>query len=315
MKALKLSALSTLGLYRPSPAVPGLDEEVAEALREVRYLLGQLSGADVRGELTALARQLSDHSGELRAAILVWVDVIESLVQDAEGRHPRPGRGTLKLAEVKWVVAYLISSGRFRIPRVPSALQPLVADVLADVTVNAFVALLKDHELLVGLTVSRSTRLSGAARWWWHQLWRPVAWVLRPLGNGLSKMYVALRFHRPASPALRSALAALGEVDAGSASVFSAIESFVSWLAANPDVIGALSRLIGLAVTEVERWSSLDGPGKKRLAEDVIVDALADFGVGEGVGGSVVVRAVVDIAVDAVVAIFNKREFFTHSAG
>ncbi len=107
LKQLKRSVLSALA-NGGTPA-NGSTSQVgisASTIEEVRQALSELNAAGTWDELAALGHQLSDNRGTLRQSLLVWADVLESLVQDAEGRHPQDGRGALKLKEVKWVVAY-----------------------------------------------------------------------------------------------------------------------------------------------------------------------------------------------------------------
>ena len=100
----------------------------------------------------------------------MWSDILESLVQDAEGRHPQGGRGSLKLKEVKWVVAYLLNRERIHVPGLPTSLEPFFIDVFTDIAVNALVAVLNDHELLKGQMCRRRLDVgapSGGGRTRW----------------------------------------------------------------------------------------------------------------------------------------------------
>ncbi|HXW80346.1 MAG TPA: hypothetical protein VEJ84_12650, partial [Acidimicrobiales bacterium] len=113
MKQLKRSVLSVLA-SGSAPVAVG-DGQVgigAATIDEVREALSELSEAGTWDELSALGHELYENRGEIRQSLLVWWDVLESLVQNAEGRHPQEGRGSLKLKEVKWVVAYLLNRER-----------------------------------------------------------------------------------------------------------------------------------------------------------------------------------------------------------
>jgi hypothetical protein len=323
MRSLKRQALSILDRELGptttdaggADALPGSGGLDARTLSEVRHLLGELAGAGASDELVALGRELAGHAGEMRQATLVWIDVIETLVQDAEGRHGARGRGAVKRREITWVVEYLLRTERLRIPDVPAALQPVAIDLCAEVSIRALVTVLDDHALLMGRPAARSARVAATLRWSWHQFWRPLELVSGPIARWLSRPYSAVRYHRALSPTLQSALAALEETNAASSGrgTFDALESLFRWLAEHPEVVGALSRLVSIAVTEAERWSALDGPSKKRLAEDIILGVLRDLGLGQGLLGSTIAQVSVDVAVDAIVGVFNKRHFFLHA--
>jgi hypothetical protein len=285
---------------------------------QVRRALDELDAAGTWDELLALGNELYEHRGTLRQSLLVWTDVLESLVQDAEGRHPQSGRGGLKLKEVKWVVAYLLNRERINVPGLPKVLQPFFVDVFTDVAVNALVAVLNDHELLKGTAVSPAARRWGAFRWWVHALghWLsvPLNWVGQRFGAWLSSFYIRLRFSRPASPTVRFALASLGEQESPKKTgALTDLASFVSWLANHREVVTAFARIVSIAVTQAERFVSLDGPGKKQYAENAVMAVLNELGIGRGILSSVLVRAGVDVAIDALVAVFNKRDYFVHT--
>ena len=318
MKQLKRSVLSVLA----SGAAPVANSNgpvgiSAATIEEVRQALSELNEAGTWDELSALGRELYDNQGTLRQSLLVWSDILESLVQDAEGRHPQGGRGSLKLKEVKWVVAYLLNRERIHVPGLPTSLEPFFIDVFTDVAVNALVAVLNDHELLKGTDVSSAARRWGTFRWWTHALWRwltiPWNWVWERFGGWLSSFYVRLRFSRPASPTVRFALAALNEQERpNKTGVLNDLASFLTWLARHHEVVTAFARIVSIAVNEAERFISLDGPAKKQYAENTVMAVLNELGIGQGIVGAVLVRAGVSVAIDALVAVFNKRDYFVH---
>ncbi len=313
MKPAKLRALTGAFDRSGGDAPDDGDGIDAATLLRLRSLLGELSAAGAPAELEALGRELRAHSGEIHAAATAWIGLVEALVQDAEGRHPKPRRGALKLEEVKWVVAYLLRREKVRIPGLPRFLDPLVDDALADLTVDSLVAVLNDHGLLKGTPVTRRARLSGEVRWIARQLARPIELLLRPLGRLAGAVYTALRFRRVTSPAMRSALAAVDrQIDSGESGLFDSVSSLVSWLAAHRSVVAAAAQLVGIAVNEAETFASLDGAGKKRFAENSVLAVLSDLGIGNGPFGGVVVGFFVDVAIDGIVGVFNERGFFSH---
>lgn len=287
----------------------------AVTLRHIRNLLSELTADGAEKEFLAVFREIESHADELSAAALAWIRLVEVLAQDTEGRHTGRGRGALKSDEVKWVLAYLLRSGRFRLPRVPYFLQPLAIDVFADITIDALVALLNDYDLMSGRQTSRSSRFWGSVRWIGHRLSSPFVPLFEWLGTLSADLYTAIRFRRAVSPAMRSALAAVEEqgLITQQARLFNEITGLAHWLWQHKGVLVTLARLVGIAITETERFVRLDGPGKKAYAEELVFAVLEDAGLGEGLIGSTLLRTGVDVVIDGVVGIFNDRGLFTHA--
>ena len=78
------------------------------------------------------------------------------------------------------------------------------------------------------------------------------------------------------------------------------------------EVVTAFARIVSIAVNEAERFISLDGPAKKQYAENTVMAVLNELGIGQGIVGAVLVRAGVSVAIDALVAVFNRRDYFVH---
>lgn len=288
-----------------SPGVP------IGTVREIAHLLRELAGSGVIDELLTVGRGIETRAPELGHTFQAWAEVVDTLVHDAETRHPR-GRGDLKRREVKWVVRYLLESEEIQFG--PVLLRPLLIDAAADIMIDGLVVVLKDHDALVAGDASKMVRATGTMRWWWFRLGQALGWVARAVGAALGRLYVALRFHRPVSPVLRSALAAL-EQDRKEGRAAHLVEPFVElfeWLGQHPDVFRTASRLVALSVSEAEQFSTLDGPDKKAYAENTIMAVLQDIGMASGILGSVITRVFVDLAIDAVVTVFNKQGIFEH---
>lgn len=287
-----------------------------ETVQHVRALLAELTDDGAEAEFLAVSQELLSHASELTDVAKAWIRLVEVLVQDAESRNRHDKRGTIKSGEVKWVLAYLLRTGRFQIPQVPSYLQPLAIDVVADLTINAVVGVLDDHDLKTGSPVRRVTRFAGSLRWMAHQAGRPFQGLLNWLGTQAARLYTAIRFRAKVSPAMRSALAAVEEkgLVEQEQHLFDEVSQFFNWLATHGDVVTTLARLVSLAVTETERFVHLDGPGKKAYAEGLVFTVLQDAGVGQGLIGSTLLRWGVDVAIDSFVGIFNDHKMFAHSS-
>src|SRR6185369_14193432 len=83
-------------------------------------------------------------------AIVVWIDLVEVLIQNAERRYgATPGMGPMKAAEVKEVVRYFMRNRRLNIPDIPQFLQPVIIDLAVDWSVDVLVLIANRYGLWV----------------------------------------------------------------------------------------------------------------------------------------------------------------------
>jgi hypothetical protein len=317
MKPKALAAQRFLANYQPRALgdegvdLPCLDDE---SIDDISRLLARVTEGDSDERLIAALNELVGDREEIEKAVIVWVDLIEVLVEAAEGRYPEKGRGGLKKEEVKGVIIYLLRVGRFELPRVPDYLQPVVTDVIADFTVDAIVTLTNDYRLWSARPAAGVTPADV-----WHRIKRAVLLVLRPLATLLgrigSRIYLALRYPARVSPALRTALAAVerdGLIARGKTPLERKLEVLL-WVGQNRDAFVAGVQLVGLVAEEVEQFVSLDSADKKRCARELVFSVLEEAGFAPR---SQLLQAklatAVDAAIEGVVYLFTKRGLFAH---
>jgi hypothetical protein len=83
------------------------------------------------------------------------------------------------------------------------------------------------------------------------------------------------------------------------------------FIADNRDALVAGVRLVGLVTQEVETFSHLSGSDKKACARQLIFAVIEDLGVDtSGLLTRVKLEFAIDMAIDTVVHLFNKRQVF-----
>jgi hypothetical protein len=268
-------------------------------------------------ELVAVLNQLLKHRVQFERALIVWIDLIEVLVQQAERRYPLPGRGQLKRGEVKSAIVYLLRRRRLGIPNVPDFLEPVIVDIFADFTVNAIVALANDHGLWIAQDGPDHPILRGF-KWALFRFWRLVRPAVEPLGHLFSRIYMALRYPTPISPALRQALEAVSSesILASRRGLLDDVIEVKKFIGEHADSLVAGIQLVGIVVQELEKFASLDGAEKKRYATDLVFEILNELGFRTpGPLMQLIIETAVGFAIDATVDLFNKRGLFDHPSG
>jgi hypothetical protein len=289
----------------------------AETILEIRRLFAEITAGNDHEDLVYMLNALVQNREALQQAVIVWVDLIEVLVQSAEGRYGAVGRGDLKKDEVKAVVVYLLRTGKFRIPNVPDYLQPVVVDVVADISVDAVVAVANQRGLWV--------EPPRTARPTWHELRRRflrgirrvVGFVLEPFGRLAAAIVMALRYPVRLSPALRQALEAIERegMIADHQSLLQRITDLKIWIGNNAGSVIAGVQLVDLVVDEAEAFGDLTGPEKKDYARELVLAVLEDLGFDvRGRFTGMKLEMAIDMAIDSLVHTLHKRGVFTHHA-
>lgn len=297
----------------PDPPISA--EHLRGTIWELRRLLriAMADGADK--ELVAFLNVLGESREEIERAVVVWIDLIESLAQGAERSYgAKSGRGKLKAAEVREVLRRLVLASRFRIPRLPDFLQPVVVDIAADWLIDAVVLVVNRYgmwEDVEPTPASFRARLILALRQlarFTRVVWIPFAWLF-------SRLWTAGRMHTPLPPEVRLALEAVEREGLlrNQARLLGGVADFVEWAGAHRKQVVASLELVFAAVHEAERYLELSGPEKKAYARDLVIAVLQDIGWRRGaelLGAGI--EAMVGGAIEAAVRLFHKRNVFTH---
>ncbi len=297
--------------------------EIRVALEDIQLLLQQAQAGGAIQDLLTVLGEAKQSAPEIRRTIVVWVDLVEVLVQDAERRYGSGSKlGSIKKADVQAVVYYLVKSSRFDVPFVPRRIRPLVVDVATGWITDVVVDVANHYGLWVLPEDQPRRTFRGAVR----ALLGRLGALLRRVGALLLvvatpfvwlAVHVAgwLRERPPLSPRLRAAVAAIEQeaMISRPSEHLSVVDSLVGWLVSHPRQTVACIRLVFAAVDQVESFTAMSGPEKKAYATDLVMIALEDLGLPRDGFFNVVIEAIVDGTIEAAVAMFNKRGAFTHT--
>ena len=270
--------------------------------------LHEAMGGDMPERLAAVIRKLAEHSGDIEKAIVVWVRLLEILIQNAE-RGRRSGQGQLKKSDVKAAVHYIFSENRFEVPTIPHELQPLLLDFVADWTIDMIVFETDRYGLWVQeppepVTIFYLIRMAiKRIKVWTRPFWE---W----LGGLLARIYIAIKYSEPLSPEVKKALddvQAQGFFIDKRDFLKTGVETVI-FIGSHGSQVIAIGQLVFGAVREAERFANLSGPEKKQYAQDAVLTVLAELGfpVDSGLIGAII-RSFVDGAIESAVDIFNRR--------
>jgi hypothetical protein len=298
----------------PSDQQPIFDPAV---LLRAERLVRQLNDKGQVDRLLALLNTLVRNQATIERTIIVWVDLIDALVHTTEGRFNGHQRGELKAAEVKHVLWYLLRSSRLDIPNVPRPLQPLIVDVIASWTINSVVALTNDHALWGREHDYGHQSPYEIVLWLWHRFGQVTQPIWAPLAALADRIWVAVEFRAPLSPAIQAALHAI-EADSLMVTERQVVSELVRLkisIAQNSDAIIAGVQLVGIAVDQTEKFASLPGPGKQQYARELVLEVLKELGFDTSNPLlSIAVEVIVNNTIDATVRLFNDRGHFASHA-
>jgi hypothetical protein len=302
--------------FAPAPPMAS-QERLRSKLWEMRRLLRTAIGPGLDKELALILNSLEEHSGELERAVVVWVDLIEALAQATERAYgSAPGRGSLKAADVRAAIRFLVKSERFWLPGVPTFMKPVVADVIADWTIDVVVLMANRYGLWtdvrpepVSLRIRLVLWLRGRRRLL-RPLWLPIAFLF-------TRIWALLERSPPPSPAVREALKAVEREGllGNERWVLDTLGELFAWIGNHRPQVVASFELVFAAVQEAESYLTLSGPEKKAYARELVMAVLSELGWEQRTG---LLFALVDslagTAIEASVHLFNKRGVFEHDS-
>jgi hypothetical protein len=303
----------------PPDDAPQTEEVRVRVERMVRLLREALSGG-VSDQLAAELRTIAQQGPEVEQSVLVWVDLISSLVQTTEKGHPN-GDGQLKKDQVKSAIRYLLRSGRLSIAEVPSYLEPFVIDFVTDWSVDIIVQATNQH----GLWNAREPRPSGPKAEFAAAL-RRLAVATKPIWARLIEFFgwIWESMHQWATltPEVRAAVdaAVRDGLLRKKQSLLGEIPSVIVWVADHRPQVTAAVEFIFEAVQEAESFVSKTGAEKKAFACELVMATLEEAGYPvEGPVVSYIVEGFVSAGIESAVKMFNEypahNPAFRHRSG
>jgi hypothetical protein len=281
----------------------------------LRRLLRVALGGGVEKEITAALESLAKKGDQVERAVVVWVDLIEVLVQTREQRYwPRRGLGTNKKAEVKEVVRYLLRGEHFELPHVPEFFAPVVVEIAADWTIDAVVLMANSYGLWKEPEPSGAPLQSGvsALRGWLSTTLRPVSLAV---GSVVARIWDLVRPQVPLPPEVLSALKAVERegLIVQEKELIVGFSNLMQWIGTHRRQLTAMVELVFAAVQETEGYLSLSGPEKKAYATDLVLAVVDELGFSEQTGLVFeFLESIASSGIEVAVHLFNKRAVFKH---
>jgi hypothetical protein len=310
---VSVSFCTLLSTVLPRPSTRR--EELRTSFWEVRRLLRTAIGEDRAGidrDLRAFFGSISNRSDEIQGALIVWIDLIEVLVQHAEARHgATPGRGQLKATEVKEAIRYLMHDQHFALPGIPKLLEQVVIDTLVDWSVDGVVLMANRYGLWIDATKPQTgTRpFLSRVRQWLRQIWTVmfifVAWLVAKISEKRATL----------SPDIKDYIDAVrqeGLIIEGP-QFFKGVTDLFVWIGTHRPLLLSFLEIVFTAVQEAEGYLNLTGPEKKAYVRDLVLAVLDELGFQQRVGLFFgLIESTLESTIEGSVHIFNKRGAFSH---
>lgn len=280
----------------------------------------EATGGESAYTLLAELDQLLLPADQVRNALVAWVNVVESLVQEAERQYGSQGRGSYKAEQVKAVLIHLfLDDPAWKIPNVPDFLLPVGVELIASWSIDAIVVLLNHNDAWVPAptkgdgapAASLPARIIMAVAKWLQEdpFLRSIGAVFARWGR---KMVLAAH---PLNSAAQEALAELQRPGMPTIQTVADRTAQIGvWVAQHRKQVVAFIELVTIAVREAEAFEAMSGPEKKEYARDLVIALLEDSGfIRENTPFSnFITEWLIDWGIDAVVMLFNKRQVFQH---
>jgi hypothetical protein len=289
-------------------------EELRADIVELRQLLRIAKDEGLDKDLAAALNFLAEHSKQIQRAFVVWIDLIEVLVQDAERRYGGTrGMGKLKAAQVKGAVQYLMRNQSFDIPDVPKFLGPVVMDVVIDWSVELAVLLANRYGLWVEKdSIAKPRSLLTTIKLQLRRAAQVVAgflfWVYVRIRQAMQRDVII-------SPEIKAAIDAVRQegLIVHHRELFKGVADLLVWISAKRGTLMVLVEVTAAAVQQAEVYVSLTGAQKRAYAYDVVLAALYELGFEQGTGLLFsIIDSTIQSSIEMSVNLFNKRGVFSN---
>ena len=289
-------------------------EELRSTIWEVRRLMHTAMAEGLDKDLATALNFLVRHDEAIQRAIVVWIDLVEILIQNAERRYgATPGMGPMKAAEVKEVVRYFMRNRRLNIPDVPQFLQPVIIDLVVDWSVDVLVLMANRYGLWVEKgSLTRSQTIFARFRLWLRKRIRLlilfIPWLFERIRRALQRPVVI-------PPEVKAAIDAVERegLIISEGQLFHGVADLLMWVSSRRRTLMVLVEVVSAAVHEAEGYLSLSGPEKKAYARDLVLAVLDELGFAQRTGLLfAIIDSTINSAIEGSVHLFNKRGLFAH---
>jgi hypothetical protein len=282
---------------------PDLRRRQLAVLWRLRAAYRQASGGPLT--LNEIFSRLSTESESLREAMVVWVDGIESMIQEVESLYgPQPGLGPFKAVQVKAAIVYVVEKADGRLPRsTPLMTAPALEAAVSWVLDGVVLILNRRH--LWDLSPEQRLELS----YWFRLRTRVTSCILDLMGRvnrwleGRNELLPQVRVIADKIALDKNANVLVRLNDA---------TEFMLWFIRNRRQLLGLWDLVAAATVEAEAFIQMSGPEKQQYARELVLLALQEQHEtwSDAVVQNPFAGAIIDFAIDSVVRIFNKRSVF-----
>jgi len=299
---MKEFLLGRTGLVTTSPLQKPLKSEIDRLVRLVQQVLK----GGLAEQFAQAIQALADHGDELSSAVVVWIEVIQRLVQAAEQRYPHK-HGTLKKSIVKSAARYLIDHDRFDVPSVPEYLQPFLLDVLVDWSIDVIVEMSNDHGLWDTGKATESYLRDPLMRFlhWIDAIGEKIWPLLVAVPLGIWRL---LHQELDLTPELKAALDEVVKRRLLSRKVdlLGKAPEAIVWVGDHGPELKALVQLVTEGVQLAEGFLDKTGPEKKEYVRALVMATLQELGISFGIGLiAILANTFLDTAIDSAVNEFN----------
>jgi hypothetical protein len=282
-------------------------------VQSVANLLRKAKGSGLEDELFKLLQALTENRDQVERAFVVWVDLLEVLVQQTEVQFgPQKGAGALKAEEVKATIWYLLRTKKFNFPDVPQQVQRLIAEVFSGWVIDAVVAACNGYGLWQQPGPSPSFWKSFLDRVW-KWLWKVFGGVASAIASGIENIIDLSQQRVVIGPNLQAALDAVekdGMIASSGGLVRDLIEILV-WIGSHSEQVIATFKVVLEAVQQAESFLTMTGPDKKVYATDLVMAVLEEMGFTSDSGLiHDFVASGVSAMIEVGVHLFNKHDVF-----
>ncbi len=289
-------------------------EELRSTIWEVRRLMRTAMAEGFDKDLATALSFLAKHGEAIQRAFVVWIDLVEVLVQNAERRYgATPGMGRMKAAEVKEVIRYFLRNRRFNIPDVPQFLQPVLVDLVVDWSVDVIVLMANRYGLWVEKgSVTRTQSIFARFR---LSLRRCIMWLFLFIPWLVERIRRALQRPVVIPPEVKAAIDALERegLIISEGKIFHGVADLLVWVSSRRRTLMILVEVVSAAVQEAEAYIELSGPQKKAYARDLVLAVLDEIGFEQRTGLLfAIIDSSINSSIEASVHLFNKRRLFSH---